>query len=109
MKLCAPRRSDARSVTELSACQLCQSTGGAGCEPDSAACAASGMQQIASMSGAILSTEADSIGHWLHRIDAAVKRHQHKEGEIRHAARAREHHVNALRRLQPDRKSTRLN
>src|SRR5665213_4405729 len=99
MKLRAPRCNDARSVTELPACQFCQSTGFAASGSPWAS-ADSGNATTASMSIASLTMERDSFGYRLHRIDAAIEWHQHKEGEIRHAAHARQGHVNALRRLQ---------
>src|SRR5450755_2033957 len=101
MKLRAPRCKEARSVTELPACQFCQSTGAAASGSPSAAGAESGNMPIASISIASLRMERDSFGHGLYRIDAAVERHQYEESEIRHTAHARQGHVNTLRRLQP--------
>src|SRR6266853_3140736 len=99
------------SDTSLAACQLCQSA------PNPAACgapAASSAAHAPCVAGAAAASSAaasnasrpspasvrmvdDSVGYGLHRVDAAVERHEQEEREVDGRENARQHHVQALR------------
>src|SRR5256885_9990730 len=113
------------SDTSLAACQLCQSaptaagTGGppaassaahAPCVAAAAADSSDAARNPPLPRPASVRMEDHSVGHGLHRVDAAVERHEQEEREVDGRENARQHHIQAFRRLQAkDRKSTRLN
>src|SRR5579862_9129901 len=108
MKLRAPRCNDARSLTELPACQLSQSTGfcssALACgAADSPACTINGNVPSArtlSRQLASLRMEGHPLRYGLYRIPARVPVHQGEERKIGHAADSRQRDIDALRRLQ---------
>src|ERR1700728_3236465 len=102
MKLCAPRCSEGRSLTELPARHCCQFNG-SGAAALSSAIAATGSHDAAhtpSTSSALLSMKRDSFGHRFDRIDARVDRHEQEKQEIGHCKYARQGHVDTLCGLQ---------
>src|SRR5882762_7429053 len=96
------------SDTSLAACQLCQSAP----SPDlaSAPPAASSAAHAPYVAGAAAASSAaasnarrpcpasvrmvdHSVGHGLHRVDAAVERHEQEEREVDGRENARQHHI----------------